>query len=305
MYKVFIDGKEGTTGLRIFERIQKRDDIELLTISDELRKDPVEKAKMINQSDVTFLCLPDKAAIESCDLVINPNTIIIDASTAHRVDETFAYGFPELGSEFLLNVKTKNRISVPGCHASGSIAVIRPLVDSGIIKSDYPLSIISLTGYSGGGKKMIAEYEPIVDNDLLAPRIYGLTQTHKHLKEITKYSLLKVEPIFNPIVAPYYNGMLVSVGFHSELSLEEIYAIYRRYYRNDTIVRVMPLDSDIKMMTANKLSNKDYMEIYVFGSNGRYTAMARFDNLGKGASGAAIECMNVALGLKKETGLEL
>lgn len=304
-YKVFIDGKEGTTGLRIYERFQNRNDIELLTISDEMRKDPIEKAKIINLSDVTFLCLPDSAAIESVSLVTNKNTKIIDASTAHRIDDSWAYGFPELGIEFYDKIKKSNRVTVPGCHASGAIAIIRPLIESKIVSSAYPFSIISLTGYSGGGKNMIKEYSNIVNDELNSPRIYGLNQEHKHLKEITKYSLLDVKPIFNPIVAPYYSGMLVSVGIQTSKTIEEIYNFYKEYYSNNLFVRLMPLSNTNIMMASNTLSGKDYMEIYLYGSDGRITIMARFDNLGKGASGAAIECMNIMLGIESIKGLIL
>lgn len=305
MFKVFIDGQEGTTGLRIYERLAEREDIEVLKIDSIKRKDLNERSRLINLSDVTFLCLPDDAAIQSVLLTTNPKTIIIDASTAHRINDSWAYGFPELGESFLDKIKNGTRVSVPGCHASGAIAIIRPLVEANILPNDYPFSIISLTGYSGGGKKMISEYESTDDKEFASPRVYGLTQEHKHLKEITKHSLLKVKPIFNPIVAPFYSGMVVSVGFHTDKKIDEIFEFYKSFYKENKFVRVIKLADEIKFIGSNNLSGKDYMEIYVYGSEDRITVMSRFDNLGKGASGAAIECMNIMLGLDSAKGLVL
>ena len=212
--KIFIDGSEGTTGLRIHERFSNRDDIELLSINSELRKDTQERARLINESDITFLCLPDQASREAVSLVTNPNVRIIDTSTAHRTEEGWAYGFPELSSAHREAIKNGKRIAVPGCHASGFISLVYPLISGGIISNDYPISAFSLTGYSGGGKKMIAEYEGEQRNkDLDAPREYALTQMHKHLKEMKAITGLKREPLFSPIVADYYSGMVVSVQY--------------------------------------------------------------------------------------------
>ena len=216
--KVFIDGKEGTTGLKIFERFAKRTDIEILQIDDEKRKDPVEKAKMINASDYTFLCLPDAAAIESAELCTNPKTVIIDASTAHRTNPEWAYGFPELSADFRKKIETSNRIAVPGCYASGFIALGYPLVHSKIMQPDYPVVIHAVSGYSGAGKKAIALYEdPARNPELDSPRLYALTQAHKHLPEMKKIAGLDYEPVFNPYVCDYFQGMTVTVGLHSRL----------------------------------------------------------------------------------------
>ncbi len=309
MYKIFIDGKEGTTGLRIFERFQNRDDIELITISDELRKNPVEKARLMNNSDLTFLCLPDQASIDAVSLVTNDKVKIIDTSTAFRTNDTWAYGFPELGLEYLLKIKNNNRVSVPGCHASGAIAILHPLIDKKMVSSDYPFSIVSVTGYSGGGKKMIAEYEGNREDEYNAPRYYGLTQNHKHLKEIVKHSGLSINPIFMPIVAPYYSGMVVSIGLIlcklNNCTKQGIYEMYKEYYKNQPFIRIQEMDLELNMVGTNNLEGKDYMEIFLFGNDERVTIMARFDNLGKGASGAAIECMNIMLGIDAKKGLNI
>ena len=306
MYKVFIDGREGTTGLRIFERFAQRDDIEVISISEELRKDPQERLKKINNSDVTFLCLPDAASKEIAVIAENSSAIIIDASTAFRCDDNWAYGFPELGADYLTRLKNMNRIAVPGCHASGSIAVIAPLVVQKLVAADYPFTLTSLTGYSGGGKKMIAEYTAEHAREVDAPRIYGLGQAHKHLPEIKKHCHLAVAPVFLPIVAPYYAGMLVTVGLVNKTgkSLEQLHAAYVDFYHNQEFIKVMPLGSEGKMLGSNTLEGKDYMRIYLCGNNERVTVHAQFDNLGKGASGAAIECMNIALGLDAKKGLD-
>lgn len=306
MYKVFIDGKEGTTGLRIFDRLAQRDDIEILTISDELRKDVNERIKMINASDVTFLCLPDTASKEIAEAAKDAKAIIIDASTAFRCADDWAYGFPELGENFLKGLQANNRIANPGCHASGSIAVIAPLVTGKIVANDYPFTITSLTGYSGGGKKMIAEYENPHDYEVDAPRIYALGQAHKHLPEIKKHCNLAQDPIFLPIVAPYYAGMLVTVGIinKSGKSLEDIHKLFCDFYAGKDFVQVAPLSETPKLLGSNTLEGKDYMKIFVCGNDERVTIHSQFDNLGKGASGAAIECMNIALGLDAKKGLD-
>lgn len=306
MYKVFIDGKEGTTGLRIFERLGAREDIEIITISDELRKDVKERVKMINASDVTFLCLPDAASREIAEAAKDSKAIIIDASTAFRCDDNWAYGLPELGESYLAGLKSNKRIANPGCHASGSIADIAPLVAAGIVPVDYPFTITSLTGYSGGGKKMISEYENPHDSEVDAPRVYALGQAHKHLPEIKKHCKLAQDPIFLPIVAPYYAGMLVTVGFinKSGKTLEEIHKVFEDFYKNQDFIKVVPLGENPGLLGSNTLEGKDYMKIFICGNNDRVTVSSQFDNLGKGASGAAVECMNIALGLDPKKGLD-
>ena len=310
--KVFIDGSEGTTGLKIFDRLSTRDDIELIKIDSEVRKDPKERAKCINASDITFLCLPDVASRESVSLVTNDKTVIIDTSTAHRTDDSFAYGFPELSHEFENKLKTSKRIAVPGCHASGVIALVYPLIKAGVINKDYPISAFSLTGYSGGGKKMIAEYEGEERSKYLdSPRAYGLTQSHKHLPEIKKVCGLEYDPVFCPIVADYYSGMETTVSLSKSLidglSKEKIYEVYNNHYKGQEFVKVASLDGIDegfdKFIPSNAFSGRDDMLIIVNGNDERVTVSAVFDNLGKGASGAAIECMNIACGFEKSKGL--
>lgn len=313
-YKVFIDGKEGTTGLRIYERFLNRDDIELITISDELRKDPNERKKCINQSDITFLCLPDQAAIEAVGLLENPNTKIIDASTAHRTLPNWAYGFPELGEKFLNKIKTNQLVAVPGCYASGFNSIVYPLVKLGICKNDYPFTCNAISGYSGAGKKAIALYED--DNrDIMydAPRLYAMGQSHKHLKEMQAIPNLLYKPLFNPYVCPFLQGMLVTIPLYTNLlngnyKALDIHQMLKDFYKDSNFVRVMPyseIGTNDGFLSANHLSGKDYLEIYVSGNDERINITACLDNLGKGASGAAIECMNIMLGLNPEKGLSL
>ncbi|MDR1832196.1 MAG: N-acetyl-gamma-glutamyl-phosphate reductase [Fusobacteriaceae bacterium] len=307
MFKVFIDGKEGTTGLRIFERFKGRDDIEVLEISDELRKNTDERIKKIAESDVTFLCLPDAASKEIAALTESAATIIIDASTAFRCDDSWAYGLPELTPDYLEKLKKAKRISVPGCHATGAIAIIAPLVLHNIVGKNYPFVVNSLTGYSGGGKKMIAEYENPHDAELDAPRVYGLSQTHKHLPEITKHCGLEEGPIFMPIVAPYYAGMLTSVGIHTQkkVTLAQMHALFQKHYADQRFITVADLSETPAMLGSNTLAGKDGLRIWLCGNDERITIHAQFDNLGKGASGAAIQCMNIALGIDPAKGLDL
>jgi len=312
-YKIFIDGKEGTTGLKIFERFATRNDIEILTIDDEKRKDPVEKAKMINASDFTFLCLPDAAAIESAELCTNPNTKIIDASTAHRTNPAWAYGFPELDKSFREKIQTSNRIAVPGCYASGSIAILYPLVKSGIMPKDYPVLIHAVSGYSGAGKKAIAQYEAEGrDKGLDTPRLYALTQAHKHLPEIKIISGLDYEPIFNPYVCDYFQGMTVTVGLHSRLlskkvTAHDVWEMFAAHYANTNFVKVAGFMGEgtlpEQFIPANTLAGTNNMEIFVYGNDDRIMITTRFDNLGKGASGAAVQCMNIAMGIDETTSL--
>ena len=312
--KIFIDGSEGTTGLRIHERFGQRDDIELIPISTELRKDVEERKRLINQSDITFLCLPDAAARESVSLVENENVRIIDTSTAHRTEDGWAYGFPELSPVHRNKIKEGKRIAVPGCHATGFISLVYPIVSQGILPSDYPVAAFSLTGYSGGGKKMIAEYEsderPV---ELDAPREYALTQKHKHLKEMKKITDLSREPLFSPIVADYYSGMVVSLPLYTdylkkETSPEKLAKFFAEYYAGEQFVKVMPYgaEEELKgMMAGNGCSGWDGLKIFVTGNEERVVLHAQFDNLGKGASGAAIQCLNIMLGCEESKGLNL
>lgn len=312
--KIFIDGSEGTTGLRIHERFGQRDDIELIPISAELRKDVEERKRLINQSDITFLCLPDAAARESVSLVENENVRIIDTSTAHRTEDGWAYGFPELSPVHRNRIKEGKRIAVPGCHATGFISLAYPIVSQGILPSDYPVAAFSLTGYSGGGKKMIAEYEsderPV---ELDAPREYALTQKHKHLKEMKKITGLSREPLFSPIVADYYSGMVVSLPLYTdylkkETSPEKLEKFFAEYYAGEQFIKVMPYgaEEELKgMMAGNGCSGWDGLKIFVTGNEERVVLHAQFDNLGKGASGAAIQCLNIMLGCEESKGLNL
>lgn len=302
MKRIFIDGKAGTTGLRIEERLSQRDDIEIVTIPEELRKDPVKKKEILNSVDVAFLCLPDDAARESVSLIENPDVVVIDTSTAHRTSEAWAYGFPELDPSFEEKIKSSKRIAVPGCHASGFIALVYPLVKNGFLSPDALLTAHSLTGYSGGGKKMIAEYEDNELNMLLqGPRQYALTQKHKHLPEMSKITGLNNYPVFSPIVGTFYSGMEVTVPlFKSQLlkgGIEEIKELYKSIY-NTPIVRFCE-DSEEGFLSSVKLEGYDSMQIEVYGNEDRMILVARYDNLGKGASGAAVECLNIVLGEEK------
>lgn len=312
--KIFIDGSEGTTGLRIFERFEKRDDIELLKIPSELRKDPDEIRKYINASDITFLCLPDAASREAVSYVENDQVVIIDTSTAHRTLEGWAYGYPELSPAHRDAIKNGKRIAVPGCHATGFITLVYPLIANGIMPADYPVASFSLTGYSGGGKKMIAEYEGEGrDSELDSPRQYGVSQQHKHLKEMKAITGLAKEPLFSPIVADYYSGMLVSVPLYASLlngkqTPETVHAMFEKHYAGEQFVKVMPLGAEAdtrSFLGSNNCSGWDGIQIFVTGNEDRILVSSRFDNLGKGASGAAIQCLNVVLGCDEAKGLNL
>ena len=312
--RIFIDGSEGTTGLRIFERIGARDDVELLTIDPALRKDADERRRLINASDVTFLCLPDAAAREAVSLVENEHTRIIDASTAHRTAEGWAYGFPELSPAMREAIVTGKRVANPGCHATGFISIVRPLVDAGVLSADTALTCFSLTGYSGGGKKMIAQYEAQErDAALDAPRLYGLTHQHKHLREMQAVCGLSSAPLFTPIVADYYAGMLVSVPLAADqlaegTTLSRLHECYRDAYAGQKMIRILPpsVQSDVGgFLAANGCAGWDGLEIAVVGNDERMMVCARFDNLGKGASGAAVQSMNIMLGCDEAKGLNL
>ena len=308
--KIFIDGRVGTTGLRIFERLEKRDDIELIILSDDERKDQAARKKALNECDVAFLCLPDDAAREAVSLIENENTVVIDASTAHRTLDGWCYGFPEISEKIEAALPNAKRIAVPGCHASGFISLVYPLVEKGIISADALLTCHSITGYSGGGKKMIAEYEdegrsPLFD----APRQYALGQTHKHLKEMKAITGLSSEPVFCPIVSDFYSGMTVTVPlFASQLcdgyTVEDIKALYAQRYTGE-IVKYVENADESGLVSGAKLSGYDSMQISVAGNSERILLIAMYDNLGKGASGAAVECLNYVLGTNKSEGLEI
>ena len=310
MTKIFIDGKEGTTGLKIFERFEGRNDLEILTISEEKRKDPFEKQKLINASDITFLCLPDAAAIESAKLCTNPDTVIIDASTAHRTNPDWAYGFPELDKSFEEKILKSKRIAVPGCYASGSIAILYPLVKSGILPKDYPVVIHAVSGYSGAGKKAITQYEdPSRNPELDSPRLYALTQQHKHLPEIKIISGLDFEPVFNPYVCDYFQGMTGTVGLQSRLlskkvTSHDVWEMFKNHYERNAhpgadFVKVAGFMGEgtlpEQFIPANTLANTNDMQIFVYGNDDRIMITTRFDNLGKGASGAAVQCMDMII----------
>lgn len=309
--KIFIDGHSGTTGLRIHERLANRCDIEVLQISEELRKNPDEVKKFMNAADIAFLCLPDGAAKEAVALTEGANVRIIDTSTAHRTAPGWVYGFPELSTDQYEAISKGRRIGNPGCHASGVIATVYPLRKAAMLPDDYPVTAFSLTGYSGGGKKMISQYEGDKTKDLLAPRQYGLGQVHKHLKEIVTVCNLVDKPIFSPIVDDYYAGMEVSVPLFTKLmsgkpTLDDIWNALASQYEESPFVHVRPIeDQRGGFLTANDMTGRDDMELFVTGNDDRVVVTAVFDNLGKGASGAAIENMNIMLGLDPTTGLNV
>ncbi len=308
MTKVFIDGSQGTTGLRIFDRLSSREDIQLITLPEELRKDISARSDAINSSDITFLCLPDSAAIEAVSQA-KDCVKILDTSTAHRTSEQWIYGFPEVFENGFERVRNANRVAVPGCHASGFIALTKPLVDAGILPSDTLLTCHSITGYSGGGKKMIAEYEDADREFLLdAPRQYALGQQHKHLKEMKAIAGIENAPVFCPIVADFYSGMCVTVPlFASQLKgadINTVKQIYKEKY-NGPIVTYSEEIGEGGLVSANGIKGKDSMQIFVEGNEDRILLIARYDNLGKGASGAALQCMNIMMGVDITTGLDI
>lgn len=308
--KVYIDGQSGTTGLQIYDRIGQREDLELLRIPEELRHDPDERKKYLNSADIVFLCLPDEGAREAVSFIDNPNVRVIDASTAHRTNPDWTYGYPELSKVQREAIRTSKRVANPGCHATGFISTTAPLVAMGVIPKDYPMSCYSLTGYSGGGKKMIAEYEAKGRSELLdAPGIYGLNLHHKHLPEMQTVTGLAYPPVFMPVVDDYYKGMATTIMLQNRLlpgqpSAEEICAKLADYYRDEHFVSVVPFGENDSKLYANKLAGTNRLEIVVCGHEEQTTVTALFDNLGKGASGAAVQNMNIMLGLPEETGLE-
>ena len=305
MTKVFIDGSAGTTGLRIADRLSTRQDIELIKLPEEKRKDLAARKEAINSADIVFLCLPDAAAIEAVSLVENEKVKIIDTSTAHRTDPAWAYGFAELSENHRQKIKNSKRVANPGCHASGFIACVYPLIAKGLVPADFPLTSYSLTGYSGGGKNLIAEYED--ENRDPRPeshRIYGLTLKHKHLPEMQKICGLEKTPVFSPILGDFYEGMATSVllpGF----SAEKVWEVLSEHYRDQKLVTVAPLGGDESVIYASTLAGKDSMRIIVTGHEEQTIVTALFDNLGKGASGAAIQNMNILLSVDETTGLDV
>lgn len=313
--KVYIDGQEGTTGLKILERFKDRNDIELIRISEEKRKDPAERARLINSADYVFLCLPDDASREAVSFIDkdNDHVRIIDASTAHRTNPDWAYGFPELSPEHREKIRTSNRVAVPGCYASGFASIVYPLVKNGIIPDDFPVFAYATSGYSGAGKKAIAVYEgddkPFEFN---SPRQYALSQQHKHLPEMKAVSGLKYTPMFNPIVCDYFSGMVVSVPLQTRMldkkvTAEEVHAMYEKHYAGANMIEVMPIMSADEQkaffLASNTLSGQNRMQVFVFGNDEQILLCSRLDNLGKGASGAAVQCLNIMMGIDETTGL--
>ena len=311
MVKVYIDGQEGTTGLKILERFEGRNDIELLKIDDDKRKDNDERRKMINSADFVFLCLPDDAAREAVAMA-DDKVRIIDASTAHRINPEWAYGFPELGADFRSKIENSNRTAVPGCYASGFISMVYPLVKLGIMPKDYPVVCHAVSGYSGAGKKAIAVYEG--ENrpaDFDSPRQYALSQQHKHLPEMRKICGLDYAPAFNPLVCDYYSGMVVSLPIFTRMltkkySLSDVRKALKEFYEENGsyFVKVMPEgEPEDGFIGANNISGTNMMQIFVNGNDERLILCSRLDNLGKGASGAAVQCLNIMMGIDEKTGL--
>ncbi len=311
--KIYIDGQEGTTGLKILERFEGRNDIELMKISEDKRKDPEERAKFINSADYVFLCLPDAASREAVSFINNDHVRIIDASTAHRTNPEWAYGFPELSEAHREKIRTSNRVAVPGCYASGFNSVVYPLVSNGIIPADFPVFAYATSGYSGAGKKAIAVYEgdekPYEFN---SPRQYAMSQEHKHLPEMQAVSGLKYKPMFNPMVCDYFSGMVVSVPIQTRMlpngtTPEKVHEMFAKHYEGSNMVEVMPLMSHDEQKTfflaSNTLSGINKMQIFVFGNDEQILVCSRLDNLGKGASGAAVQCLNIMMGIDETTGL--
>ena len=313
--KIFIDGKEGTTGLRIFDRLSTRNDVTVLTLPEELRKDPEARRRCLHEAEIAILCLPDAAARESVALAEGSNVRILDTSTAHRTLSGWAYGFPELSAAHRDAVVSGTRVAVPGCHASGFISTVTPLVAAGLIPADALLTCFSLTGYSGGGKKMIAQYEAEGrDIELDSPRQYGITQQHKHLPEMQHVTGLNNAPVFAPIVADFYSGMEVTVPlFRSQLNVgsdpvAELRACLAAHYAGSPVVHVLDAEETAAVggfIGSNNLSGMDSMQLMVTGNAERILLVSRFDNLGKGSSGAALQCLNLMLGYPETTGLAL
>ncbi|MEH3021642.1 MAG: N-acetyl-gamma-glutamyl-phosphate reductase [Pseudomonas oryzihabitans] len=311
-FKVFVDGQEGTTGLRLLDYLTGRPDIELLRIDESKRKDPAERARFLNAADVAFLCLPDAASREAVSLVTNPNTCIIDASTAFRTDASWTYGLPELAAGQREALRASKRIANPGCHATAFILLARPLVDAGLLAPETPLSAFSLTGYSGGGKQMIAAYEAGDDARLQSPRPYAMAQGHKHLPEMRVQSSLAAAPVFSPIVGPFLKGLAVTIPLHASqlrpgTTAADLQAALARHYDGEAFIRVAPVAAEEELdngfFDVQACNDTNRADLFVFGNAERLTLVARLDNLGKGAAGAAVQCMNVHLGTDEGLGL--
>lgn len=308
---IYIDGQAGTTGLQIYQRLGARADIELLSIDPEKRKDPAERKKLLNAADLVFLCLPDAASVEAVSLIDNPTVRIIDASTAHRTNPNWTYGFSELSPAHKAAIIETKRLANPGCHATGFISSVSPLVQAGILPTDYPFTCYSLTGYSGGGKSMIATYEAThPDEKLFSPRIYGLTLNHKHVPEMQTICGLDYAPVFCPVVDDYYKGMATSIMLHNRLlpghpTAENIWESLKKHYDSCALVSVADLGYQEPLIAANTLAGKDTLQLIVCGGPDRTLVTALFDNLGKGASGAAVQNMNLMLGFEETCGLTL
>ncbi|MDD4565299.1 MAG: N-acetyl-gamma-glutamyl-phosphate reductase [Eubacteriales bacterium] len=309
-YKIFIDGQEGTTGLKIHKRLRDRNDLEILTISDDERKNLKARLEMINNSDITFLCLPDEASREIAENA-GKDRRLIDASTYHRTNKEWTYGFPELNVTQRSKITESNRVAVPGCHATGFISLVTPLISLGIVQKDYPFTCHSITGYSGGGKSMISQYESDSRaQDIDSPRQYGLSMNHKHLPEMKFITGVEYAPVFHPIVSDYYSGMLFTTTLHGRIlnkkvNPEEIRQVYSKYYEEQPLIQIRKTEENPAdgFVSANALTETDGLEIFVSGNEEQIVLMARYDNLGKGASGAAVQCMNIMLNLPESKGL--
>ncbi|KAF1015472.1 MAG: N-acetyl-gamma-glutamyl-phosphate reductase [Burkholderia sp.] len=310
--KVFVDGQEGTTGLKILEHLSARGDIDILHIDEAKRKDVEERRRLINVSDITFLCLPDLASFESASLLENERTTLIDTSSAFRTSADWAYGLPELTRAQRERIRVAKRIAVPGCHASAFVLAMRPLVDAGVVSTDFSAHSYSITGYSGGGKKMIADYEAGGNECLSSPRAYALNLAHKHLPEMAEHTGLVNAPIFTPIVGPFYKGLAVTTYFTPNqltrcVKPQDMQQILAEYYAREAFVKVAPYDATENLdegffdVQANNDTNR--VDLFVFGNEERFVTVTRLDNLGKGASGAAIQCMNLNIGTDEDSGL--
>lgn len=307
---IYIDGKEGTTGLRIYDRLARREDIELLLAGGEKRKDPAVRKKLMNEADLVFLCLPDDAAIEAAGMVENPNTRIIDASTAHRTAEGWTYGFPELGAAQREAIRAAKRVANPGCYATGFISLTAPLVKLGILSQDAPLAVHAVSGYTGGGKKAVAEYEGDGrEKELASPRHYAVTLSHKHIPEMMKICGLKRKPLFMPMICDFPQGMVVAVPLYLDMlngrqTLESLRDAYSGFYAGERFVTVRPPEAPAcGFIGSNNLAGTNDLQIFVCGNEEQAMLTARLDNLGKGAAGAAVQNMNLMLGFPEETGL--
>jgi N-acetyl-gamma-glutamyl-phosphate reductase len=311
-HKIFVDGSEGTTGLKINEYLNNRDDIELLIIEKDKRKDPKERSLFLNQADVAILCLPDFASREAVSLITNDTTKVIDASTAFRTDDSFVYGIPELNNEQRHKIKHSKRVCVPGCHATGFALLLHPLIREGILPHDYPITCHSITGYSGGGKKLIASYENNEIENINSPKQYALQLNHKHLPEMHKASGLKYKPIFIPVVSNYYKGLSLSIPLYSRLlnktmTPESLTDFYMSYYNQEPFIKVLPANENEASLenfyNIEKCNDTNRVDLSVYGNDHEICLKSRIDNLGKGASGAAIQCLNIMLGTDENTGL--